>query len=78
MDWLWNKKPVMPKEYDEPSTKEGKFQSALTRNAIQNTAAERKGRMYGDIYLEPPGERGRKAAGAIKGLQDAGKRMKPR
>ena len=78
MDWLWNKKPVMPKEYDQPSTKESRFQSALTRNKMQQTSAEGKARMYGDIYLEPPGERGRKAAAAIKGLQDAGKRMKPR
>mgnify|MGYP001582047439 FL=1 len=78
MDWLWNKKPVMPKEYDEPSTKEGRFQSALTKNAIMNTAAERKGRVYGDIYLESPSERQRKSTAAIRGLPDAGKQMKPR
>lgn len=61
--------PTMPAIYDEPPNPRA---TALQKSAIQNTAAFKQGREYGDIYLEPSGETKQKSAAAIAGFQRAG------
>lgn len=75
MNWLWNNKPRMPKQYDEPENPKA---TALQRGQIQNTSARGKARAYGDIYLEPESEMKSRGAAAIRGLQEAGQQMKRR